>query len=164
VSDRHGSPVVVAGLGSSYRRDDAVGPLVAALAVAQCDGAIDVGPIEDPLDLLTRWDGAALAVVVDAVRSAGDVGRVWTLELSSAEDPSGASPRLGAPTSSHGIGLAGVLRLARAIGRAPRRVVVVAVEGKDFTHGEGLSPAVAASVPDAVRRITELVKEESSCA
>jgi hydrogenase maturation protease len=152
--------VVVAGLGSAYRGDDAVGPLVAALAVAQTRAAVDIGPVEDPMDLLTSWDGADLAVVVDAVRAGGRIGRVSSIEL----DDAGAAMARGPSTSTHGIGLAGVLRLARAVGRSPRRVVLVAVEGEDFSLGQGLSVAVAAAVPDAVRRVVELIEEVGECA
>jgi len=67
-------------------------------------------------------------------------------------------------TSTHGIGVAGVLRLARALDRAPRRVVVVGIEGEDFGRGTGLSPAVVAAVPAAVRRIVDLIEEVQACA
>ena len=67
-------------------------------------------------------------------------------------------------TSTHGIGLAGVLRLARAVGHAPGRVVVVGIEGDDFGRGPGLSPAVDAAVPGAVRRVVELISEVRPCA
>lgn len=155
--------VVVAGLGSAYRGDDAVGPLVAELAVAQSGLARDVGPIEDPLDLLSAWDGAALAVVVDAVRASAGAGHVWTLEIG-AEAPGERDAGPDAATSTHGIGLAGVYRLARALDRGPAKVVVVAVEGENFDHGQGLSVAVAAAVPDAVRRVVELIEEVATCA
>ena len=67
-------------------------------------------------------------------------------------------------TSTHGIGLAGVLRLARAVGHAPRRVIVVGIEGDDFGRGPGLSPAVDAAIPGAVRRVVELMGEIRPCA
>ncbi len=152
--------VVVAGLGGAYRGDDAVGPLVAALAVAQARTAVDVGPIEDPMDLLTSWDDADLAVVVDAVRADGAIGRVSSYELGNGD----ATLTRGPSTSTHGLGLTGVLRLARAVGRSPRRVVLVAVQGEDFSLGRGLSVAVAAAVPEAVRRVVELIEEVGGCA
>ena len=61
--------VVVAGLGSEYRRDDGAGPAAVSLVVQQCPGVTVVAPLDDPLDLLGLWDGADLAVVVDAVSS-----------------------------------------------------------------------------------------------
>ncbi len=166
--------VVVAGIGSEHRRDDGVGPTVARLAtVAATDdpgrrGAVDVGPLGEPLDLLGRWDGADLAVVVDATCSGLPAGTVHEVRLAVA-DPGTSPPDRGAPppvgrrppgaTSTHGIGLVGVLQLARAVGSAPRRVVVVAVEGADFGDGVGFTPAVAAAVPVAVERVRSLIED-----
>ncbi len=154
--------IVVAGLGSSYRGDDAVGPLVAALAAAEVAPVVDVGPIEDPLDLLGLFDGVDLAVVVDAVRSGAPVGsvRVFELDFASSRD----DPTATATTSTHGIGLVGVVRLARAVGRAPRRLLVVTVEGEVFDLGREMSDAVVAAVPEAVSAVVRLIKEVEACA
>ncbi len=154
--------VVVAGLGSEYRRDDGAGPLVAARAVEEAGTGRDVGPITDPLDLLGVWDGADLAVVVDAVHSGAAPGTVHVVELEGGGGhgvPDGRS----ATTSTHGIGLAGVVRLSRAVGAAPDRVVVVGIEGEDFGRGTGLSPAVEAALPGAVDRIVDLIGEVRTC-
>jgi hydrogenase maturation protease len=158
---------VLAGLGSVDRRDDGAGPLVAALASRSAESACDIGPLADPMDLLGLWDGADLVIVVDAVRSGAVPGTLHLVELDGAED--GGSAGAGAPavsgaTSTHGIGLAGVLRLARAVGQAPRRVVVVGIEGAEFGFGDGLSPQVAAAVPEAVRRVVETMEEVGLCA
>lgn len=153
--------VVVAGLGSEYRRDDGAGPLVAERAVRESGIGRDVGPIADPLDLLGIWDGADLVVVVDAVRSGAPPGTVRVVELGGGP---GAEMSRTTATSTHGIGLAGVYRLARAVGHAPGRVVVVGIEGEDFDRGTGLSPAVDAALPAAVRRVVELIGEARTCA
>ena len=42
--------VVVAGIGNAFRRDDGAGPAVARV-VAASTGAVDIGPIGEPLDL-----------------------------------------------------------------------------------------------------------------
>jgi hydrogenase maturation protease len=55
--------------------------------------------------------------------------------------------------------VAGAFRLAQAVGNAPKRVVVVGIEGQDFGQGEGLSPAVARAVEDAARHVVELIEE-----
>ncbi len=152
---------VLAGLGSLYRRDDAAGQLVAERVAGLTPGAVDVGPIVDPLDLLGRWDGAELAVVIDAVRSGRPPGTVSTLELepeASPADGQGSNETPRAARSTHGIGLAGVFRLARAVGAAPRRVVVVGIEGEDFAQGVGLSPAVEVALPDAVDKVLGLLE------
>jgi hydrogenase maturation protease len=148
--------IVVAGLGNEYRRDDGAGPVTAARIVAEL-GAEDIGPVVDPLDLLGRWDDADLAIVIDAVRSGSAPGSVRVVEL-----PSGDGGH--ATTSTHGISLGGVWRLAQAVGRAPARVIVMGIEGIDFGNGPGLSAAVEAAVPVAVRRAVALVKEVHPCA
>ena len=124
---------MVAGLGSEYRRDDGAGPAVAARAVEQAPAAYDIGPLVDPLDLLGRWDGADLAVVDRRRPLRGDAGH----GPGGRADRSGGELGPGRATSTHGIGLAGVLRLARAVDQAPGRVVVVGIEGEDFGRGTG---------------------------
>jgi len=156
--------VVVVGMGSEYRRDDGAGPAVADLVTRAAGGVTNLGPIADPLDLLGLWDDADLAVVIDAVRTGAEPGTVQVIELNtgSSADPGGPAPSTG--SSTHGIGLAGVLRLARAIGRAPKRVVVVGIEGGDFGQGEGLTPEVARAVPHAARHVTDFMMEQIGAA
>lgn len=154
--------VVVAGLGNLYRGDDAVGPLVVELLAGANCGVRDVGPLEEPLDLLGRFDGADLAIVIDAVRSGAPIGTVRVLDVDVANSDDGrAEP---AVTSTHGIGLVGVLRLARAVGRAPQRLVVVTVEGEAFELGSAMSAAVRAAVPEALLAVTALIEREQLCA
>jgi hydrogenase maturation protease len=98
-----------------------------------------------------------LAVVIDATRANGTPGAVRVVDLGAGEESLGV-------TSTHGISLAGVLRLARAVGQAPDRVIVVGIEGDDFGKGPGLSPAVSAAVPTAVHVVVELIEEARECA
>jgi len=152
----------LAGVGSPYRRDDGAGPAVAERVAGLQEGVVDIGPISDPLDLLGRWDGADLAVIIDAVRSDQPPGTVSTLELEpSAPTAPGVATQTHGAASTHGIGLTGVLRLARAVDSAPRRVVVVGIEGEDFGHGVGLSAAVAAAVPAVVDMVMGLLEAAS---
>jgi hydrogenase maturation protease len=158
--------VVVAGLGSEFRHDDGAGSLVAAQVATAVGQACDVGPLSDPLDLLGLWDKATLAVVIDAVRTGGEPGSIFRVDISPGPDPGPFDGRREAhgPTSTHGIGLGGVLRLAHATGRAPSRVVVVGIEGQDFSRGEGLSDPVKRALPGAVDLVITLIEEVSPCA
>ncbi len=153
--------VVVAALGSEYRSDDGAGPIALSMVTRQCPGISVVGPLDDPLDLLGLWDGASLAVVIDAVSSGAAPGMVHVVEL----DPGAPGPvrdsGASGVNSTHGIGLAGVYRLARAIERAPSRVVVVGIEGSDFGQGVGLSQGVEDGVLHAVRHVVEMIREVS---
>jgi hydrogenase maturation protease len=148
--------MVVAGIGNEYRRDDGVGAAVAALVAAREPGVRDVGPGVEPLDLLTRWDGADLVVVIDAVRSREPAGTVSILDLCSGDFN-------GHVMSSHGIDLAGALRIARAVRQAPSRVVAVGVVGADFSHGLGLSPEVQAALPSAEQAVLGVIREVRAC-
>jgi hydrogenase maturation protease len=149
--------MVVAGIGNEYRRDDGLGAVVAALVAAREPRVHDVGPVVEPLDLLTRWDGAEVAVVIDAVRSREQAGTVSVLDLC-------ADSGNGHVMSSHGIDLSGALRIARTVGQAPSRVVAVGVVGADFSHGMGLSPEVHAALPVAEQAVLEVLSEARGCA
>ena len=150
--DRHDRHVVVAALGHERRGDDGVGPAVLdALGARPEAGAVPARSLASPFDLLGFWDGAELAVVIDAVRTGAAAGEVHVLELA----PGGAAPV--AAVSSHGLGLVEVLRLAHALEAAPVRVVLVGVEGAHFGHGAELSPAVRRAVEPAARAVGELL-------
>ncbi len=142
--------VVVVGIGNDHRRDDGVGPAVAtALATHPLPGVRVLTCAAEPTAILDAWDGAALAVVIDAVAGPDTVpGRV---RRCTAADLAGAGG-----ISSHDLSLAQTYELGRVLGRAPGCLVVVAIDAADTGHGTGLSPAVAAAVPYAV----ELVRAE----
>jgi Ni,Fe-hydrogenase maturation factor len=57
-----------------------------------------------------------------------------------------------------------VLRLARAMGHPPRRVVVVGIEGENFADGVGLNSAVELAVKEAGELVLQVIDEASSCA
>ena len=149
--------VVVASLGNEYRRDDGAGQVVASGAAERLSGVRNAGPQVDPLALLGTWDESDLAIVIDATRGAGTPGEVRVVDLATTDEHPGA-------TSTHGISLSGALRLARAVGRAPARVVVVGIEGDDFGKGKGLSPSVAAAVPSAIGKVVQFIEEAQGCA
>jgi hydrogenase maturation protease len=127
--------VVVIGVGNAARGDDAAGLVVAR----RVGGREHEG---DPLALLEAWEGAATAVVIDAVRSGAVPGTVHRFEAGDAALPA----RLRSSTSTHAVGLAEAIELARALDRLPPRLIVYGIEGERFTAGAELSPAVAAAV------------------
>ncbi len=154
--------LVLAGIGNEYRSDDAAGRVVAALAADRFAGVTNIGPIEDPLDLLGRWDATQAAVVVDAVRSGGKPGTIRVVDLVQPRPPDRLVPTRSVrstPTSTHGVGLDDVLRLGRAVGSCPGRVVLVGIEGRRFGRGYGLSPEVEIAVPVAVGRVVRVLEE-----
>ena len=141
-------PAVVIGIGNPFRRDDGIGPEVAAqIQGRRLPGVRVVVADGEPAGLLEAWEGADLAVVVDAIqRVPAAPGSIHRLMGSQLETGCTAA-------SSHGLGVPDAIRLGRALERLPRQLVVLAVEGADTGPGTGLSGAVAAAVPRAVAAV-----------
>ena len=144
----------VIGFGNSFRRDDGVGPAVAAAVGAL--GLPDVRVLADAADpaaVLDAWAGARLAVLVDAVVTAAPrPGRIhrW-----------GRDDLVGSPAvSSHGVDVATLLALGEALCRVPDDVVVFAVEAEETGYGDGFSPDVAAAVPHVVTAVLAEIDPE----
>ena len=136
---------VVAGLGNALCGDDGIGPAVVA-ALPALPGVRVVGRIADPLTLIDAWAEAGLAVLVDAVRGPLRPGAV--VRFTGEDGWPGRAGRGG-----HTLDIAAAVHLGQALGRSPRRLVVIGVAGVDFEPGQGLSAPVAAAVPAAVRAV-----------
>ena len=100
---------------------------------------------DEPTRLLEQWDGLELLVVVDAVTTGAAPGTLHRVDAG--DEPLPRDLRL---ASTHALGVAEALELGRALGRAPRRVVVLGVEGERFAMGDEMSPAVAGVVDELV--------------
>ena len=141
--------VVVIGIGNEYRRDDGAGlAVVTSLRDRVPPGVELVLTDGEPTRLIEAWTGAALAIVVDAVRA--DPPRPGRAHRFVLDRPLAGASRT---ASSHGFGLDDAIQLALALDRMPGRLIVHAIEAADLTQGTGLTPLVAAAmdeVADAV--------------
>jgi len=146
--------IVVIAVGNPFRRDDGVGHHIVAEAHDRLPPGVEIAAADgEPARLVERWAGADLAVVVDAVDGGGAPGTVHVLD--------GLVAALGGrdrPGSSHSLGVGDAVRLGRAVGRLPRALVCVGVTGAAWDHGEELSPAVAAAVPEAADRVVAIAR------
>jgi hydrogenase maturation protease len=149
---------VIVGLGNEYRSDDAVGVIVARRVVATSPSTVDLGPIGEPLELLNRWDGATIAVVIDATRSGSPPGTLRVLDLDE-HDTATNIDASGGWASTHGLNVIEVYQLARVLGSAPAHLVVVGIEGEHFEDGLGLSPPVERVVGPATKIVLGIVTE-----
>ncbi|HUU71024.1 MAG TPA: hydrogenase maturation protease [Burkholderiales bacterium] len=153
--------VVVIALGNRFRGDDGIGPIIAERlkenaerlknTVAdrpggQVDGCTIVEGKDDAMALVSAWENAALAVVIDAAVSGAAPGTIRRLEA-------GAQPlsKDVARCSSHGLGLAEAVELGKALGRLPARLVIFAVEAGTLEQGGAMSPEVTAAADEVVR-------------
>jgi hydrogenase maturation protease len=107
----------------------------------------------EPGRLIDLWEGASLAVVIDAVRDT-TLPLGHTCQLA----PGALAGVADGAASSHAIGLGDTVQLARALGRLPARLTVLAVVGRDFSLGTGLTAEVAAAVAELVEQVREIVR------
>jgi hydrogenase maturation protease len=148
---------VVIGVGNEFRRDDGVGLVVAAhLARLDLPGVAVRTSNGEPVQLLEAWFGADLAIIVDAVLCDPPTpGRIRTAPLAQL-------PTQNIAASTHAFGIADALRLGQAVDRVPAHALGVAVEVADVGFGVGLSPAVAAVVPAAVREVRRMITNRAA--
>jgi len=162
--------VLVIGVGNALRHDDGVGleavrRMRSLLCAAGGAGERRAGPADggvaietrehegDPLGLLESWDGARAVVLLDAIHGASPPGSVHRFDASSTPLPAD----LAGSSSTHAVGVAEAIELARALGRLPRTLVVYGVVGARFDAGGGLSEEVRA----ALGQLAETVLSEA---
>jgi hydrogenase maturation protease len=166
--DGHAAPrTLVAGVGNIFLGDDGFGVetirrLTAAGPLPAHVEAVDVGVrgVHLAYQLL---DGYDTFVLVDATTRGGAPGTVYLIEAAvpGAEGtaPAGTGP---AVLDGHRMTPDSVLALLGTLcagtgGAPPRRVLVVGCEPASVEEGMGLSPAVEAAVPEAVRLLLDLL-------
>jgi hydrogenase maturation protease len=163
------APLVI-GIGNEYRGDDGVGLIVAGkvrdlelpgVAVRLLDG--------EGTELLSVWRPSKAVVVVDAAHSclvAADVPSQDALSPAESYPASGTIHRIEAhrvpvphflaSCSTHSFGLQQAIELGRILGQLPPRLIVLAIEGEEFTPGSRLlSKEVQAAVQPAVEAVLQ---------
>jgi len=142
---------LVVGVGNLARGDDALGPLVAARVARLHLTDVEVAVDEEPLTLVEHFGTHHDVVVVDAVRGRRTPpGTVHVVRVGPAPLRSEAGV-----LGSHGIGVAEVVELARALGRLPQRLTIVGVEVQVCDVGAPMSEPAQDSLDDAVRAVLD---------
>lgn len=129
---------LVIGVGNPHRGDDAVGPLVASRLKSRADFRFRViQQAGDGLSLMDAWEGADTVIIMDAAFSGKRAGTIHRINASVESMPKDLLR-----CSTHALGVAEAIELARALDQLPRRVIVYGIEGDSYGQGEGLSEAV----------------------
>jgi len=152
-ADHSGAAVLVVGVGRRDRGDDAVGPMVAGRAIELVPAGVTVVERQEPADLIDTWAGAGLVVVTDAVRSGQRPGTVHVLHACR-----GPLPVHTGAGGTHGLGLAEVIELGRALDRLPPELVIVGVEAEQFGLGEPMSAQVRTGIELAAQAVAEVIR------
>jgi hydrogenase maturation protease len=130
--------VFLIGVGNRNRGDDAVGLLAVDEVVAAGTYVRTYFASGDLSDLALRWQPGDDVVVVDAMISGRPPGSI--VEIDALATKLGTE---GGLVSSHGVGLAEAVELARMLDRLPRSLKLIAIEAASFGHMEEPTPAVA---------------------
>ena len=133
------------GVGNAERGDDAAGLAVAeAVRRAAPPGVSVLALSGEAASLIEAWSGAERVLLVDSCSGAGAPGRVRRFEAAARP-----LPARWLRASTHSLGVAEAIELARSLGRLPARFTVYGIEASTF-EGRGLS----AEVSDAVARLS----------
>jgi hydrogenase maturation protease len=147
-------PVLIVGVGTAYRNDDAAGLIVAERLRARLpEGASVITHEGEGVSLMEQLADSEAAVLIDAMSSSAEPGTVRRFDA-------GAQSLLALPAqmfrhSTHAIGIVQAIELGRALGKLPRQLIVYGIEGQNFDAGTQLSPAVESSVEAVTRRVLE---------
>jgi len=140
--------VLVLAIGNPDRGDDGFGPAVAQRLRRRVHPTVRILERSgDALALIEDWDGIP-SVVIDAMAPISEPGQVHRFDLTDSPLPIGF-----APSSSHALGVAETVELARSLGRLPQCLLAYLVEGEQFETGVPLSPVIAAAVADVAERV-----------
>ncbi|MFP3853058.1 MAG: hydrogenase maturation protease [Anaerolineales bacterium] len=150
--------VLLLGIGQRLRGDDALG--LATIEAWQKKHpnhpAVAVATLESPgLSLLTALSGYATAIIVDAVRTGAEAGRVFHLQDTeiTAFGP-GAS-------SAHGFGVAETLAMGRTLQpeELPTTVYLIGIEAGSVEVGMPISQEGRRAIPKAVQAIEDALEK-----
>lgn len=142
---------LVIGVGHPDCGDDAVGRMVVGLLRGKLPTDVELEEHSgEAATLVDRLDGASSVYLVDAAVSGAERGRIRRIEANDGPLPSGLGSM-----SSHGLGVAESIELARALAMLPPICAVFAIEAGTFEPGAVPSPEVeraAHEVADAILR------------
>ena len=143
----------VVGCGNSWASDDSAG--LEVVRRLRASGGFDCELLELPqagVELMEVLDGAESVLFIDAVSSGAPPGTIHLVPLPSQDIELRA---LGA-ISSHGWGVAEVLRLMSALRRPIPRLLLLGIEIEAAIPGGARSPAVEEAIRVAVERFPAL--------
>ena len=145
-----GSTPLVIGVGNSDRGDDGVGRLVARLLRDRAPSGVLIEEQDGgAADLVDRLRDADSVILIDAAVTGALAGKIRMIDCTS---DTATIPTRGA-ASSHGLGVAEAIALARLLHGLPRVCRLYAVEGVTFAPGAAMSPAVTAAAEELAAKL-----------
>ena len=144
---------VVIGVGNPFAGDDGAGRAVARRLIGRNDCAFEVRECSgEATSLMSEWTGFDDVVLVDACRGAGPPGSVHRFGPDDVERVARLQH-----ASTHSLGVAAAIGLARALGTIPKHLVIYAIEARHSSDGAGLS----VEVDHAIHEVVALVMQDA---
>ncbi len=141
--------IIVIGVGNDYRHDDGVGPLIARkLEGKKLPKTLIKVHSGEGISLMESWEGAQTVILLDAVKSGEQPGKIYRFNSHFDSIPTGFFN-----CSTHDFGVREAVELARAFDRLPPGLIIYGIEGKSFEEGVGLSSEVKKVINDVVTRV-----------
>lgn len=147
--------ILLIGVGNELRGDDAVGLLIARrIQALNLPGVAVLEWNREASGLMELWQNVSMVLLVDAVCSGNPPGTLHRWDAVGAPLPADCFA-----ASSHSLGVAQTVELARVLDRLPPRLIVYGVEAKQFAIQAGLSPELEDGFDAIVQQIRDdLVK------
>lgn len=141
--------ILVIGIGNPFRQDDAVGLHIARELRKSVQEEISVVEKNgEATELMEAMENAEAVILIDAVQSGAEPGTLHRFDVSTNPLPKNCFS-----CSTHNMGLAESIELARALNRLPETVIVYGIEGDCFDPGEKLSQPVSKAVEKTAEKI-----------
>jgi hydrogenase maturation protease len=148
------APLRIIGIGNLFRGDDAVGLLAVRCLRERLALSVEVLEAEgDGLALLDLMEGTDRVMLIDAVKSGGHPGATVRLDLSKESRWGGL-----VPCSTHAVGIAEAIDLARTLGRLPKQVILYGIEIDSFEPGAALSESVRGGLDIVVEQVLKEIE------
>ena len=148
------------GVGNPLRRDDGAGYAVIEqlLTLGLSRTITTMQHHGEGLSLLEIWQEFSEVIIIDATRSRNYPGFIQRFQI----NYSTTLPTSLFHYSSHAFGLAEAVALAQSLRCLPHQLTIFGIEGKEFSFGQGLTPAVQAAVASLAEQIKlEFMMSES---
>lgn len=148
--------ILVAGIGNSFRCDDRAGLLVSefisdAINYTPFEALIDVKKLSgEGAELIQEWEGYDCVYLADASQAFGSPGKLTRIDTR--ESPLKQDYF---HYSSHNFSLAEAVELSRQLGTIPKKLIVFAIEGLNFSFGMNVTFEVELSCMAVARKILD---------
>ncbi len=151
--------IAIVGVGNILCSDEGVGVYVInrlrELSLPEYVELYDCGT--SGIAVLEALDGSKKGVIIDAVSMGGSPGRVYRFSL---DEVLSMEDNLFRMVSLHQFDLVSTLKLASYtdVYRLPDDIVIIGVEGKDYSFNVGLSKEVEEAIPLVVEMVLKEIK------